>query len=91
MAEGEGPQEGPERGGGHDPVIEHGLGGARAQHIGVVDVGAASDDGVHQGQDLAPRRGAAHTTHQAHGGIDEFFDPESDPMKLLSRAARARR
>ncbi len=43
----------------------------------MVDVGTAGDDGVHKGQDLAPRQGAAHTTHQAHGGIDEFFDAKA--------------
>jgi hypothetical protein len=76
MAEGEGPQEGAQRGGGHDPMPEHRLGGAAAQHIGVVDVGAAGDDGVHQGQHLAPGQGAADPAHQANGGVDQLLDPK---------------
>jgi hypothetical protein len=77
MAEGERSQERAQRGGGHDPVVEHRLGGARAQHLGVVDVGAAGDDGVHQGQHLAPRQSAADSAHQANGDVDEVLDAEA--------------
>jgi hypothetical protein len=37
MAEGERAQEGPQGGGGHDPVAQHLAGGATAQQVGVVD------------------------------------------------------
>ena len=46
------------------------LGGAGAQHVGVVDVGGTGHDGVHQGQHLAPRPGPAHPTAEAHGRVD---------------------
>jgi hypothetical protein len=53
---------------------QHRLGGARSQHVGVVDVRAAGHDGVHQGQHLAPGQGATDAPHQAHRAVDELPD-----------------
>jgi hypothetical protein len=53
VAEGEGAQEGPQGGGGHDPVAEYLAGGAAAQQVGVVDAVPTRDHGVDQGQQLA--------------------------------------
>ena len=76
VAEGEGPEERAQRGGRHDPVTEHRLGGPRAQHVGVVDVGTSRRHGVHERQHLASRQGPADTAREVDGGVDQAFQPE---------------
>lgn len=81
MAEGEGAQEGAQRGGGHHPVSEHHLAGSRAQHVGVVDVGAAGHDGMHQGEDLAPRTGTADASAETDGGVHQPLETEAQHQR----------
>ena len=53
MPEGEGAQEGPQGGGGHDPVAQHSGGLSAAQQVGVVDAVPTRQQRVDQGQQLA--------------------------------------
>jgi hypothetical protein len=69
MAEVEGPEERPERGRRHDPVAEHGSGGARAPHVRVVDVARTGADRVHERRDPSSRKGR-HVDHLL-GELDE--------------------
>lgn len=78
VTEGEGPQERPQRRGGHDPEWQHPLGAARPQHVGVVDVGSAGHDGVNQRQDLAPRTGTADPIRHAHQPVHGGFEIETN-------------
>jgi hypothetical protein len=72
VAEGEGAQEGAQRGGRHDPVAEHPAGGATAQQVGVVDAVPTREHGVDQGQQLAAgpvRAGPLAQVDQRIGGL----------------------
>ena len=53
MAEGEGPEERAEGGGGHYVVSEHAAGRSRTQHVAVVDALGTGHHGVHQGGHFA--------------------------------------
>jgi hypothetical protein len=81
MAEGEGPQERAEGGGGHHPVGKHGLAGPRAQHVSVVDVGPAGDDGMDQCQNLAPWKSAADATSETNGGVDQPLEAQAQHQR----------
>ena len=59
-------------------MTEHRLGGPRAQHVGVVDVGPARHHGVHERQHLAPRQCPADTARKVDGGVDQAFETEAD-------------
>jgi hypothetical protein len=59
VAEGERAQEGPDGGGGHDPVAQDRPSGPAAQHVDVVDAVAAGQHAVHQRQQLGARVGRA--------------------------------
>jgi hypothetical protein len=78
MPEGEGPQERAESGRGHHPVGEHRPGITGTQQVGVIDVGAAGDDGMHQGQHLETWPCSAHSARQSHGGVDQRFQPQTN-------------
>ena len=64
VAEGEGPQECAQGGGRHHPVTEDRPGGARTEHVGVIDVGPARGHGVHQGEHFASRKRPTDTTRE---------------------------
>jgi hypothetical protein len=74
VPEGEGAQEGPQGGGGHDPVAQHLAGGAAAQQVGVVDAVGTRQQRMHQGQQLAagPVRASplAQVDHLIGGPLD---------------------
>jgi hypothetical protein len=57
---------------------QDGLGAAGTQHVGVVDVRTAGHHGVHQRQDLAPRKRPADPAAQAHGRVDQRLQTETD-------------
>ena len=81
VAEGEGPQERAQGGGGHHPVREHPRTAARAQHVGVVDVGAAGDDGVHQSQDLAAGQRTADASAETDSGVHQPLETETHDQR----------
>lgn len=81
MTEGESPQERAQGGRCHHPVRKHRLGGTGSQHVGVVDVAATRHHGVHQGQYLATRKCATHTTRQVDQVIDQAFETQSDHQR----------
>jgi hypothetical protein len=81
VTEREGPQERAQRRGCHDPVRQHAGGVPRAQHIGVVDVGATHDHRVHQRQHLAARQRPADAARQPNHRVH-------DPLQLEPRHDR---
>ena len=81
VAEGEGPEERAQRGGRHHPVPEHRLGGPRAQHVGVVDVGTSRRHGVHQRQHLASRQSPTDTTREVDRGVDKALETEASDQR----------
>jgi hypothetical protein len=78
VPEGEGAQEGPKRGGGHDPVAEHLAGSATAEQVGVVDAVPTRQHRVDQGQQLAAgpvRASPLAQVDQRIGGL-----PDAEPL-----------
>lgn len=54
----------------------HLRGRSGAQHVGVINVGSAQEDRVHQRQHLAARRSATDTTVESHRRIDQRLEIE---------------
>jgi hypothetical protein len=76
VAEGEGAQEGPQGGGGHDPVAQHLAGGATAQQVGVVDAVPTRQHRLDQGQQLAAGPVRASPLAQVDQRIGGLLDAE---------------
>ena len=57
---------------------EHRFAPSRAQHVGVVDVGATGHDGVDQRQDLAPREGAADTSSETDSAVHQLLQAQAE-------------
>ena len=81
MSEGEGSQERAQGGGRHHSVWKHRLAAARAQHVGMVDMGAARHDGVHEGQDLATRTCPADASTETDRGVDQPLETEPEGQR----------
>ena len=76
MPERERPQERPQRRRRHHPMTQHRGGRTGAQHVRVVDVGAARDHRVGQRQHLPARSGSTDTTAKLHRLVDHRLQRE---------------
>ena len=85
---GEGAQEGPQGGGGHDPMAEHPAGGAAAQQVGVVDAVGTRQHRVDQGQQLAAGMGGAGPLAQVDHLVGSLLDAQ--PLGQRGRQQQAR-
>ena len=77
VAEGEAAQEGPQRGGGHDPVAEHPCGGTTAQQVGVVDAVGPGNHRVDEGCELAAGVGRAWPLAEADELVGGLLDTKT--------------
>jgi hypothetical protein len=59
-------------------VGEHPIAAARAQHLGVVDMGATRHDGVHQREDLAPGKRATDASTEPDGAVHQPLEAQAE-------------
>ena len=57
------------------------VGGTGAQHVGVVDVTATGHDGMDQGEHLAAWPSPTDPSAEAHGGVDQRLQAETEHQR----------
>ena len=86
VAEGEGPEEGPERRGRHHLVTEHRRAGAGAQHVCVVDMARTRHDRVHEREDLSSGERAAESSGETDRVVYQLLIERSAAVRCIAEA-----